>query len=152
MRKATLTLEQKREKERTRRALWRAKNPEKTRAATRESMARWRTKHPRAWRESNARWAAAHPEKVRETARAVHLRRKYGLSVAEYDLLMEVQNGRCAICGRTPSRLVVGHSHSTGRVRGLLRNQCNRGIGYLGDDATRLRAAVQYLERHGISH
>jgi len=59
------------------------------------------------------------------------------------------QEGRCAICKRHQSefrrRLDVDHSHSTGKVRGLLCVACNRGIGFFEESAARLVAAVTYL-------
>jgi len=79
------------------------------------------------------------------------VKRKYGLSSAEYRKLLDAQDGRCAICKRTPEevgrfrRLDVDHDHGTGKVRGLLCAWCNRGIGMFADDAALLLSAVAYL-------
>lgn len=83
--------------------------------------------------------------------RAMQLRLKYGLSLEQYDTMVEAQGGRCAICekappfnsGRNGQCLHVDHDHQTGAVRGLLCNNCNRGIGMIGD--ANLQAAVAYL-------
>jgi hypothetical protein len=92
------------------------------------------------------------PAKVKRDSRASRLR-AYGMTIADYDALFEEQDGRCAICRRTPeeahmdaSRLRVDHDHVTGAIRGLLCTGCNSGLGHLGDDPTRLRSAVEYLE------
>lgn len=53
-------------------------------------------------------------------ARAWHLRTEYGITVQDYDLMLELQKGRCAICGEECSLLHVDHDHVTGKVRGLL--------------------------------
>ena len=77
--------------------------------------------------------------------------KKYGLTMAQYDEMLEAQNGVCAVCGaacRTGSRLAIDHDHETGKVRGLLCRPCNSSLGLMQDDAARLRAAADYLESH----
>jgi hypothetical protein len=85
-----------------------------------------------------------------------NLRYFYGLTLDQYETMLEGQGGGCAICGFVPlpdgknaaARLHVDHDHETGKVRALLCNGCNRGMGYLGDNPTRLRAAADYIEKH----
>ena len=77
--------------------------------------------------------------------------RKYGLTPADYDEMVETQNGRCMICdadqpGTESGYWPVDHDHATGRVRALLCSACNAGLGLFGDDPARLRAAADYLE------
>jgi len=50
----------------------------------------------------------------------------------------------CVICGSAET-LVVDHDHVTGKVRGMLCNHCNRGLGHFRDDPTLLEFAAQYL-------
>ncbi|WP_372406534.1 endonuclease domain-containing protein [Streptomyces luteireticuli] len=38
------------------------------------------------------------------------------------------------------------HRHETDRVRGVLRFNCNTGLGLLRDDADAIRRAIAYLE------
>jgi len=71
-----------------------------------------------------------------------------------YEILLEKQQGACAICGGKQQqrmgkqpRFAVDHDHKSGIVRGLLCGKCNRAIGQLGDDPAVLRAAADYLER-----
>lgn len=80
----------------------------------------------------------------------------YGLTVEQFDELLASQGGACAICGK-PADLTPGvrtdqwnidHCHETGAVRGILCSPCNIGIGQLGDDPARLRAALRYLEEY----
>lgn len=72
---------------------------------------------------------------------------KYGIVLEDYDLMLAGQGGVCKICGATPNgkRLHVDHCHSTGKVRGLLCNKCNFGIGLFNDDIQMIKKAVAYL-------
>jgi DNA-directed RNA polymerase subunit RPC12/RpoP len=80
-----------------------------------------------------------------------HLRRMYGMVAADYDAMVEAQDGRCAICGvlpDPPQRLHVDHSHAAKRVRALLCGSCNRMIGLAHEDKHILAAAAKYLDSH----
>lgn len=73
----------------------------------------------------------------------------YGLTLVELQQLLD-QHKQCAICGSTnwgKKGPQVDHDHATGAVRGVLCFWCNTGIGHLGDDPARLRAAARYIER-----
>lgn len=82
--------------------------------------------------------------------RASKLQLNYGISVEEYNALFASQDGKCAICGTDQPggrryRLAVDHCHDTGKVRGLLCNNCNLGLGKFNDDPDLLRKALAYL-------
>jgi len=81
--------------------------------------------------------------------REAHLRRKYGILEINYQQLLAMQHGGCAICGGEDvgRRLAVDHEHISGHVRGLLCSRCNRLIGLAGDDASLLANAAEYLVR-----
>jgi hypothetical protein len=75
----------------------------------------------------------------------------YGLSLEDWDHMLEVQGARCAICGTDDpgngnKAFAVDHDARTGAVRGLLCVKCNRGLGHFADDPARLRSAADYLE------
>ncbi|MPY50168.1 recombination endonuclease VII [Streptomyces sp. K1PN6] len=78
-------------------------------------------------------------------APAQHLRRKYGLTVAERDEMIASQMGLCVICLEAPA-VHVDHCHETGRVRGVLCFNCNSGLGLLRDDPEAAYRAADYLE------
>lgn len=84
-----------------------------------------------------------------------NLRRSFGMSLDEYQRLYDSQDGVCAICRKPESviragkvlSLAVDHDHTSGRIRGLLCNNCNRGVGLFSDDTTIISRAVEYLRR-----
>lgn len=79
------------------------------------------------------------------------LQRKYGIDFSEYSQMLDDQSGVCAICSEacvTNKRLSVDHCHTSGKVRGLLCNRCNRAIGLFGDSSRLLKIAANYLERN----
>jgi hypothetical protein len=114
---------------------------------------------PRPAIERAMRWARENPDRYRARQRAYvesgrksissrksHLKRKYGLTLEEFDELLAAQGGGCAICGR-PEADNVDHDHDTGRVRGILWFKCNVAVGQMDDDGDRLIAAAAYLAR-----
>lgn len=54
----------------------------------------------------------------------------------------------CVICG-SDEPLVVDHDHKTGKIRGMLCNHCNRGLGHFRDDPELLQFAAIYLKELG---
>lgn len=83
------------------------------------------------------------------------LKRAFGLTVQQYDEMLVAQGGRCALCGSDfpggRGRFVVDHCHDTGKIRGLLCNLCNVGLGALRDSPQLLQKAIHYLGRnHGF--
>lgn len=95
---------------------------------------------------------------VRLIRRRHVLKKCYGMTVEQYDTMLEAQGGRCAICGtdepggKTNPRdnkpqFNVDHDHETGVNRGLLCNNCNLGIGKLQESVFILESAIDYLRR-----
>jgi len=108
------------------------------------------------WQQENAERLNAYRREYRSrpdrktVEREYHLRRKYDITLAEYEALLEAQGGVCAICGeaRPEERtLHVDHDHVTGKVRGLLCFRCNNAIGDLRDDIELVYRMLDYLDR-----
>ena len=78
--------------------------------------------------------------------------RSYGISVEDYEQMLESQCGCCYICGVGPSvrALDIDHDHRTCKVRGLLCSNHNRALGLLGDDPYLLLAAHTYLVKQYV--
>lgn len=98
-------------------------------------------KHQREWRKNSS------------AGREYHLKKSYNLSLEDYRSILESQNGVCVICGKEETLklrgvtkpLHVDHNHRTGKVRGLLCNECNSGLGRFKDNIELLQSAIQYL-------
>ena len=82
------------------------------------------------------------------------LKRNYGITLEDYDRLLEDQEGCCNICGTDEpgggnGRFNVDHNHATSKVRGLLCSSCNTGLGKFKDSPTVLLKAAAYLLEQG---
>lgn len=99
-------------------------------------------------RESRASYAREWRAKNPLRAKGYDLKRRFGVSLPEYEDLLKQQDGKCAICGQVDQwfGLAVDHCHGTKKVRGLLCSQCNRGIGMFRDSPDLLRKAAEYLQ------
>ncbi len=126
----------------------------------------------RAWYAANSeaskayvtRWKRAHPDRLREyrqkqdparralQMRRLHLRRKFGMTLEQYDQILAAQEGGCAICGEPP---VEGKSihidHAGDTVRGLLCVRCNNALGQLRDDPELMLRAAEYVTLGGFA-
>lgn len=84
--------------------------------------------------------------------RVRHLKNTFGITPCDYQKIFNDQNGKCAICGTFQEdlerRLAIDHDHNSGKIRGLLCNSCNNGLGRFKDSVENLKRATAYLERH----
>jgi hypothetical protein len=133
---------------------WRKNNPERFRAQKRLAYAR----NPEAAKAKVQLWREANPEKVRAlqqrrapSDREWCLKKKYKMTLAQWDALFEAQGRVCAACGSTEPKTKNGwhtdHDHATGRVRGILCLHCNVGIGKARDNIATLQMWIEYLRR-----
>lgn len=92
--------------------------------------------------------ASRRKEKDPLASRRKELKRLYNITLEEYAEIFKNQGEVCAICKNTCSTkksLSVDHDHETGRVRGLLCNKCNVGLGSFRDSKILLLRASEYL-------
>lgn len=126
-----------------------------------------RAEYQKQWRENNpdkikkykakqkaydARWKAKHPERYRRKNKSKNLKAKYGISIEEYEALLEEQSSICPICNRPlddeNEQIDVDHCHDSGKVRNIVHNKCNRLLACCEDSIERLESAIKYLRRH----
>ena len=102
------------------------------------------------------------PIKNQRSSRNRNLLSKYGITIEDYDKMFESQGRMCGICkteenysGHTGPRkdwsFSVDHCHTTGHIRGLLCNDCNRALGLFRDDPDRLVAALNWLQTKDVA-
>lgn len=125
----------------------------------RTQIEEYRLKNKEKIEQAQTIWKAKNPEKVKHYQRVTNLK-KFGLSAETYNLMVEQQNGLCAICKKPETfvhsrtkelaRLAVDHCHTTGKTRKLLCKNCNTGLGSFKDDPRILMSAVEYLKDHNV--
>lgn len=98
-------------------------------------------KHARNWRDAQ----------TPDERKFYSILKTYGLSREQYIDMMLEQDFRCPVCARPieASRWVVDHCHETGKVRGLLDQNCNTLLGKAYDNIATLGRAQAYLEATG---
>ena len=96
--------------------------------------------------EQMKKWYEANKDKVLEYQRI----KKYGVSHDDYVKMCQKQNYLCLICGNKPKILHCDHDHKSKKIRGLLCQNCNRGLGMFHDDVSVLENAISYLNNHII--
>jgi hypothetical protein len=108
----------------------------------------WRERNKERCKENRRRHYVENKEANLAYSAEYSLKRKFNITKEQYDTMLHEQGGVCAICKGVCTRaLAVDHCHTTGKVRGLLCNNCNRGIGHLKDSVEILEAAINYLRR-----
>lgn len=116
---------------------------------------RYRLAHREKRLEASRKWVARNRDKQRKYLEKNKLA-KYGLSIADYELMVEACGNLCEICRRPEMmrqrgetlKLAVDHCHDIGRVRGLLCHSCNTSLGKFNHNPALLRSAADYLEKH----
>jgi recombination endonuclease VII len=95
-----------------------------------------------------------------EKRRIWHLRQDFGITVEQYNQMLEAQGGVCACCkqpethtrpcadGVQISPLSIDHNHRTGEIRALLCHHCNAAYGHLREDEARILALLEYHRQH----
>ena len=92
------------------------------------------------------KWRKTNPKKQKE----YKLFARFGITYKDYEDMLIAQNYRCKICdthiGNTARKvLCVDHCHKTDRIRGLLCDNCNKGLGHFYDKPELLVKSIEYL-------
>ena len=104
-------------------------------------------------RERDRKWRKSNPIKSNTYNRSKHLKANYGITIKEYEDILKNQGGRCVICGEKPNgkrRAPVDHDHEINKVRGILCQECNTGIGLFKENISNFENAIRYLNIHKL--
>lgn len=102
--------------------------------------------------ENVKKYQKLNPDKTKNTK----LKTSFSITLDEYNEMLIEQNESCAICKNKETHmrngkirtLVVDHCHKTGKIRQLLCNNCNIGLGQFKDNVNLLNNAISYLNNH----
>ena len=81
------------------------------------------------------------------------LKQRYGITLEEYNSMLDSQNSLCYICETTfdeDNKAQVDHDHKTGKIRKLLCRNCNTAIGHMKEDIDVLKKSIKYIEEHSL--
>lgn len=115
----------------------------------------WVKNHPDHKKDENGKTKRKHLD----TSTSCQMLENYGITLAKYEIMFARQNGCCFICGNPEitktkegqiRRLSIDHDHATGRVRKLLCDACNHGIGNFHDNIIVMERAIQYIKDHWV--
>jgi len=121
-----------------------ALDPETNRARARQ----WKLDNPERSRAAQLEYAASGRKQISD--RKSYLKRTYGITIADYEVMVEAQQGVCAICleARPEERtLHIDHDHESGAIRGLLCFRCNNALGDFREQFDIFQRAADYLDR-----
>jgi len=98
--------------------------------------------------EASNQWKKDNKEKNQISRQKSKLKRKYGMTLEQYEAMVEEQKGVCYICkSENPNRkLSVDHCHKTGKIRKLLCDKCNMTLGLINDSQELLKQFIFYLK------
>lgn len=104
--------------------------------------------HPEKGRVSWKKWYYAHRVESIEHSKKKNLIYKYNLTSDQRDVLLIKQNYKCLICDRSllGIKQCTDHSHTTGKIRGILCDYCNKGLGFFFDNPELMDCAAKYLK------
>lgn len=118
---------------------WKRENYKKNKEKVNLMQKKWRIKNPNSFKNTR-------------------LKKHYGITIDEYNLMLKKQNNLCDICEQPETaafkktkkikNLSIDHDHKNKKIRSLLCNKCNCLIGYARESIELLEKAIQYLKRH----
>jgi hypothetical protein len=110
--------------------------------------------------DGNAEFARARQRKYNahnpQVMRKINLKKKYGITLEQYNTMFIFQGGVCLVCGQSEivtrlgkiKNLAIDHNHVTGKIRGLLCQKCNQALGLLNDNPVIIKSLLKYITKN----
>lgn len=90
-------------------------------------------------------------QRNKDNYRNTYMKRVYGITLNEYNSMLDQQHGVCYVCHKPPTgerRLAIDHCHTTGSVRKLLCSNCNTVLGLVKEDVNIMNKLINYIKEH----
>jgi len=90
------------------------------------------------------------PEKIKLHRLKCSLKKRYKLTLDQYNEMYRKQESKCGICGihenQITKKLNIDHDHRTGKSRELLCQKCNIALSYF--ENFDIKPFMEYLNKH----
>ena len=111
---------------------------------------RYREKNKEKLKERFKLYKLNNPEKIKLAYRKNALKKRYKLTIEEYNEMYRKQESKCGICGihenQITKKLNIDHDHKTGKARELLCQKCNVALSYFENFDS--KPFIEYLNKH----
>ena len=111
---------------------------------------RYREKNKEKLKERFKLYKLNNPEKIKLAYRKNALKKRYKLTIEEYNEMYHKQESKCGICGihesKITKKLNIDHNHKTGKARELLCQKCNVALSYFENFDS--KPFLEYLNKH----
>lgn len=121
--------------------IWRLENKDRIK----EYQKKWELDNKQILSEQSKKYYENHKEQYRRS----HMRRFYGITLEEFNKILDKQDNKCKICKnnfKNSKDTHIDHCHETGKIRDLLCADCNKMIGTAKENVEILKEAIKYLE------
>lgn len=125
----------------------------KNRESIRDKSKKYYYENPERAYQKARQWRKKNKEKVELYHKKYRLRKKYNMTLDDYDDLMKKQENRCGICNKFFKKIPdLDHNHQTGKIRGLLCHNCNLLLGLCSENESILLNAIQWITNNGVKN
>lgn len=109
---------------------------------------KYREKNKEKMREQQKKYYRKNPKRFKNS----RIKYEFGITLKEYNQMLEEQDGRCGICrihySKLKKFLCIDHDHKTSKIRDLLCDHCNFMLGFIEKYKKDPNKWDNYLKKH----